>query len=70
MIAVSRGRHPQSAQHVDDAQQAGQPSVLTIDRAGAKARRRQSLLGHPTTRRNLDRDEYPPAMFSRGRQWL
>ena len=65
MIAVSRGRHPQSAQHVDDAQQAGHPSVLTIDRAGAKARRRQSLLGIPT-RKNLDRDEYPPAMFHEG----
>ena len=49
VIAVSRGRHPQSARHVDDAQQAGHPDVLTIDRAGAKARRRHSLLGHPDT---------------------
>ena len=36
-IAVSRGRHPESAQHVDDAQQAGHPAELTIDRAGANA---------------------------------
>ncbi len=64
-VSVSRSRHPESAAHIDEAQAAGQPSVLTVDRGGAKANRRQSLKGHKTTPGN-DRDEYPPAMFEEG----
>ena len=67
VIAVSRGRHPQSAQHVDDAQQAGHPDVADHrPRQAPRQRRRESLLGHPRQRKNLDRDEYPPAMFREG----
>ena len=51
VIAVSRGRHPQSAQHVDDAQQAGHPAVLTIDRAGAEAQRRRVAARQPDAAR-------------------
>ena len=65
MITVSRGRHPQSAQHVDDAQNAGHPTELTIDRHGATQRRRESMRGNPR-QPGLDRDEYPPAMFREG----
>ncbi len=64
-VTVSRSRHPQSAAHIDDAQAAGHPSVLTIDRAGAAARRRAALKGTPA-KAGSDRDEYPPAMTAEG----
>jgi hypothetical protein len=64
-VNVSRSRYPESAQHIEDAQAAGHPKVVTIDRGGAAARRQESLRGVPT-RPNLDRDEYPPAMFREG----
>jgi RHS repeat-associated protein len=66
-VTVNRSRFPQSAQHIEDAQSAGRPSTLTIDRAGAAARRRASLKGVKTAP-GLDRDEYPPAMFKEGGQ--
>jgi hypothetical protein len=62
---VSRTMSPQSAQHIADAQAAGHPTVLTIQRSGAAARRAQSLAGYPP-RAMMDRDEYPPAMFAEG----
>jgi filamentous hemagglutinin len=66
-VRVSRSRYPQSARHIDDAQAAGQPAELTIDRAGAAARRREATSG--TQRQSgLDRDEYPPAMMREGGQ--
>lgn len=64
-VEVSRGRHPESAKHIEDAQSAGKPSELTIDRGGAKANRKDSLKDVPT-KKDLDRDEYPPAMFKEG----
>jgi len=64
-IQVSASRYPESAAHIAESQEAGQPSELTIDRAGAAARRAQSMSGVPSTP-GLDRDEYPPAMFQEG----
>ncbi|PXA96877.1 sporulation protein [Nostoc sp. 3335mG] len=64
-VVISRAASPQAAQHIVDAQAAGHPSVLTIDRPGAPARRRASTAGHPIIPGN-DRDEYPPAMFAEG----
>jgi RHS repeat-associated protein len=64
-ITLSASRYPQSAQHIREAQAAGQPDVLTIDRGGAAARRSESLRGTPS-RAGSDRDEYPPAMFQEG----
>ena len=64
-INISRSRYPESAKHIEDAQAGGQPSVLTIDRAGAAQRRVESLRGVPR-RKGSDRDEYPPAMFREG----
>lgn len=64
-IVVSRSRHPEAAQHVEDAQDAGHPSYLTIDRAGASQRRGESMRGNPSVS-GKDRDEYPPAMFEEG----
>src|SRR5262249_46350884 len=34
-IAISRGRYPGSVATIEEAQAAGKPSILTIDRAGA-----------------------------------
>jgi hypothetical protein len=64
-IYVSSDEYPETAQHIQDAQDAGYPSVLTIDRGGAADRRKESLAGYPT-RPGFDRDEYPPAMFLEG----
>lgn len=58
-------RHAEAAKHIKDAQAAGHPSTLTIDRAGAAANRKASLKGIPT-KKGLDRDEYPPAKFGEG----
>ncbi len=57
-IKVSRSAHPESAQHIDDAQAAGKPSVLTVDREGAAARRAASLKGRERAPSGQDRDEY------------
>jgi filamentous hemagglutinin len=64
---VSKGRFPESAQHIEDAIGAGKPETLTIDRTNAASRRRDSLRG-TETKPGLDRDEYPPAMFQEGGQ--
>jgi hypothetical protein len=64
-VAVSASRYPESAQHIKDAQAAGQPQVLTIDRGGAVARRAEALKG-TKPQSGTDRDEYPPAMFREG----
>jgi hypothetical protein len=64
-ITVSRSQYPESAQYIEDTQQAGQPQELTINRAGAAANRRAALEGVPRMP-GLDRDEYPPAMFEEG----
>jgi RHS repeat-associated protein len=64
-ISISKSRFPESAAHVQDAVRSGQPSVLTIDRAGAASRRREAMKGTSPTA-GKDRDEYPPAMFSEG----
>lgn len=78
-IRVDSARYPETAQHIQEAQSgiiwrgeasvrgAPAPSVLTIDRAGAKANRAASLRGiAPRGEEGLDRDEYPPAMFAEG----
>ncbi|MEE4273253.1 MAG: RHS repeat-associated core domain-containing protein [Thermoanaerobaculales bacterium] len=64
-VVVSGHRHPETAAHISDAQIAGQPSTLTIDRPGAPGRRSQSQAGHDRVP-GKDLDEYPPAMFKEG----
>jgi filamentous hemagglutinin len=64
-VTVSKSQHPQSAQHIQDAQNAGHPKTLTVNRGGAKSNRAASLKG-VKTQPNKDRDEYPPAMFKEG----
>ena len=69
-VVVSRQRYPETAKHIDDAQRRGEPSVLTLDRANATERRRESLRHVERTRSHdtigRDRDEYPPAMTREG----
>ncbi|WP_315770063.1 MULTISPECIES: RHS repeat-associated core domain-containing protein [unclassified Bradyrhizobium] len=64
-ITISRKLYPETAGHIERAIESGQPEILTIDRAGAAANRRESLRGMPT-KPGYDRDEYPPAMFREG----
>lgn len=63
VVVISKSRSPLSAQHIEEAQAAGYPSTLTIDRPGTDARRAASLSGIPTRFPPYDRDEYPPATF-------
>ena len=63
-IVIDRAKYPQAAAHIDLATKNGQPSVLHIDRAGAKARRQENLASVDRTRKpapNYQRDEFPPA---------
>ncbi|SDP37443.1 NucA/NucB deoxyribonuclease domain-containing protein [Phyllobacterium sp. OV277] len=62
-VVISKSKSPLSAQHIEEAQAAGYPNTLTIDRAGTDARRAASLSGIPTRFPPYDRDEYPPATF-------
>jgi RHS repeat-associated protein len=64
-IELSASRYPESTGHIEEARAAGQPDELTIDRAGANARRADAMRGNPRIQ-GLDRDEYPPAMFEEG----
>jgi filamentous hemagglutinin len=64
-VTISRSKFPQTAKHIEDAQRAGQPDVLTIERSGADARRAQSLGGRAKIS-GQQLDEYPPAMFKEG----
>ena len=64
-VVISQSAHPESAQHIADAQATGQPHTLTIERSGATARRRASTGGFPRVP-GMQPDEYPPAMFLEG----
>ncbi len=70
-VTISRSKSPASAQHIDDAQAAGKPSTVTLDRSGAQgatnaaARGRAATAGTPTSP-GMDRDEYPPKCCAEG----
>jgi hypothetical protein len=64
-IDFSIDRFGEAAEHIRDAQAAGQPDVVTIDRAGADANREASTGGLQTVP-GKQLDEYPPAMFREG----
>lgn len=64
-LIFSLARYPDIADHVRDAQAAGESAVCTIDRPGATERRKESLRGHATAL-GKDRDEYPPAECKEG----
>ena len=57
---------PAAGKHIEDAQAAGHPAEITIDRGPqVDNRRRASTSGTPTSP-GMDRDEYPPAISSEG----
>jgi hypothetical protein len=66
-MVISRSASPQAAQHILDAQAAGQPTVLTLDRDPVRvAARRSASTSKLPTMPGMDRDEYPPATFAEG----
>jgi hypothetical protein len=65
VIVVDGSKHPEAAKHIDDAQAAGKPCEVTIDRAGAKGRRAEALKGQPVVP-GQHRNEYPPAVTKEG----
>jgi hypothetical protein len=66
-ITISRSKYPQSAKHIEDAQAAGHPSILTIDRDKKRSemRRYYATKDAPVVK-DMQPDEYPPAMFLEG----
>ena len=64
-IRLSRSIHGEAAIHAADAIEAGYPSVLTVDKAGASANRRAAT-GALDKVPGMQLDEYPPAMFREG----
>jgi RHS repeat-associated protein len=64
-IVIDGNKHPESAQHAADAQAAGHPADVTIDRGGAAGRRTDALSGTPAVP-GAHRDEYPPASTTQG----
>jgi len=65
VVEISASRHPEAAKHIAEAQKAGHPSVVTINRAGAAANRGASLRGQQKVK-NKDLDESPPAVSQEG----
>lgn len=65
VVVIDSAQYPESAEHIRAAVKAGQPAMLTLNRSGADANRRQSLVGVPRSP-IYDRDEYPPAAFAEG----
>jgi len=64
-VYIDPSKYPASAGHAADAQAAGHPDVLTVDRPGASDRRADATAGH-ATQPGTDRDEYPPAVTREG----
>jgi hypothetical protein len=64
-ISFSRTKYPNILRHYRAAVAEGWPRVLVLNRSGADGRRSR-LLRAFTTRRGMDRDEYPPAVARDG----
>ena len=60
-IYIDPSKHPESAQHAQEAADNGTPLTGTIDRKGKDARRSENLKGQKTEK-GKDRDEMPPAV--------
>ena len=60
-IGFSATKYPHLRRHYERAVARGYPTVLVLNRDGADTRR-DRLLRSRTTRRGMDRDEYPPAL--------
>jgi hypothetical protein len=60
-ISFSKTKYPNIRRHYLAAVRDGWPRVLVLNRSGADGRR-DRLLRRFSTRRGMDRDEYPPAV--------
>ena len=68
-IIIDRNKYPETGQHIEDAQAAGHPDVITIDRNKSRTRqRRKDSLRNHSRQPGTDRDEYPPAISREGGQ--
>ena len=65
LVTVSAKKHPEAAKHITDAQKAGMPKTLTVNRKGTNSNRKEALKGTRKTK-GKDRDEYPPAVSNEG----
>ena len=68
ILELSRSVYPETAGHISDAIDAGQPNTVTIDRDGPVSQRRRQSTGPHRSQRccGNDLDEWPMAMFSEG----
>lgn len=66
-VLLPSNKYPETAQHIEEAIQNGQPELLHIDRGAADSNRAESLAGYPTIP-GFDRDEYPMAFTQEGGQ--
>jgi filamentous hemagglutinin len=64
-IAVDYNKHPEAAKHIDDAQAAGKPEVVTVDRGNAPSQRAAAQSGQQKVA-GKQIDEYPPAFSKEG----
>jgi Deoxyribonuclease NucA/NucB len=66
-INLSKSRFPETAAHIEAAQNAGHPRYLTIDRAGNIGNVRRNLaINICPELSGFERDEFPMAMFREG----
>lgn len=59
VVCVSASRFGQAARHIADAQRAGAPRILRVNRTGV-AQRRAAATSQLLRLPGVDRDEYPP----------
>jgi hypothetical protein len=64
-IIIDGSKHPESAQHAQDAIDAGISPNGIVDRSNAKPRRKERLKDEPVVP-GKDRDEFPPAVLDNG----
>ena len=65
-VVIDSAKSPQAAAHIKDAQAAGHPSVVTLERGLAKPNRKAALADTPAAPKGMSRDEYPPACCREG----
>jgi len=66
-VKIDYNTHPEAAKHIDDAQAAGHPDVVIVDRPNSPSQR-NAATGHLDKVPEKQLDEYPPAMFKEGGQ--
>lgn len=65
VLEISHSVYPETTEHIAQAIKDGKAEIVTIDRANAGSRRKDSLRG-VEVKKGKDRDEWPMAMFEEG----